>query len=292
MRRVSYHQSVFDLVRSRPRESAQARRLIEECERRRGTRLPESVRQWYLTEGALSLWYDYSNMDRPEPLEDVLRQFAHEWEGGPPWWAEDRVQVLIENQGCCVWFIHLDGSDDPPVFEDPDYDHRHYDSSGVPAPGKVANRFSDFLFDWITRFYGEDWTPLSERSPYPGERTRRPLDKRYLDGLWLYAPAAEPLAAPYLDFLIENWSEDSRRKMAGGVMQYRFRASHGSLCVTTDAPGEEGGVSAWWLHADAEEELYRLAKQVWWCCDLRDTLRAWTEIAQTVLERLRESGQG
>ena len=82
MRRVSYHQSIFDLLDLQPSESAQARESIEDCERRCGRRLPEAVRQWYLIEGVVQLWYDYSNMDAPEPLEVVLRQFARTREGG------------------------------------------------------------------------------------------------------------------------------------------------------------------------------------------------------------------
>jgi hypothetical protein len=48
MRRVPFHQSVFDLLDLRPRESPQAREMIEACEARSGRRLPEAVRQWYL----------------------------------------------------------------------------------------------------------------------------------------------------------------------------------------------------------------------------------------------------
>jgi hypothetical protein len=44
VRRVSYHQSVFDLLDIQPQESPQAREMIEACEARSG-RLPEAVRQ-------------------------------------------------------------------------------------------------------------------------------------------------------------------------------------------------------------------------------------------------------
>jgi hypothetical protein len=95
MRRVAYHQSVFDLLDMQPKESPQAREMIEACEARSGRRLPEAVRQWYLIDRVVTLrhdtdwqtrarneqqylWYDYSNMDWPESLETVLLQFAGE----------------------------------------------------------------------------------------------------------------------------------------------------------------------------------------------------------------------
>jgi hypothetical protein len=287
MRRVPYHQSVFDLLDIQPRQSPQAREMIEMCERRCGRRLPEAVRQWYLLDGVVELWDDYSNMDGPEPLDAILRQLAQEGEGRSPWWAADRLWVLCENQGCWLWFVLLDGSDDPPVFLDAYYDHRQNDSAGEPPPEKVADRFSDFLFDWFARFYFMEWTPLSERSLYPPQRTRRPREKPYRNGLWLYAPDAETLLPPYLDYLIDSFAEESRREVASGVVQHCFRDDHGHIRVTTDDCREEGGVSAWWLDAGSVDHLLRLAKKVWWCCDLPAKLRAWSEAARPVLERLR-----
>jgi hypothetical protein len=178
------------------------------------------------------------------------------------------------------------------VFVDPHYDHLPDDSGGGPTPERGAGRFSQFLFDWFARFYFEDWTPLAERSPYPEQRTRPPSEKRYLDGLWLYAPDAEALAPPYLDYLLENFTEEPRREVADGVMQYRFQDAQGSIRVTTDEYHEEGGVSAWWMHADSEEGLFQLAKRVWRCGNLPTTLRHWSEAARPVLDRLREVDRG
>jgi hypothetical protein len=296
MRRVSYHQSVFDLVDIQPQESPQAREMIEAHEARSG-RLPEAVRQWYLTEGVVPLreenaadqvghlWYDYSNMDHPEPLDFALRQFARELPEGNPRWGADRLLVLEENQGCWNWFVQLDGSDDPPVLVDRHYaegpDGRWQELEWV----RVAGHFSDFLFGWIADYYVRDWTPLSERDPYEVNRIRPPREKPYLNGLWLYAPHAEPLAPPQLDFLIEQFNEVYRRQLGHGAMQYGFSHADGTIRVTTDDP-EPGGVSAWWLHADSAEHLYRLAERVLWCGNLREALRHRTEAAGTVMDRL------
>jgi hypothetical protein len=307
MRRVSYHQSVFDLLDIRPAESAQAREMIEACERRCGRRLPESVRQWYLVEGVVALhydadwhapassqksylWYDYSNMDLPESVEAVLGQFADgrtqasEEEYGPPAAPAGSVPVMLENSGACRWYVQPNGSADPPVIVDETYD---FQAKQVVLWKRVADCFSAFVFDWFARFYQQDWIPLSGRSPYTQQRTRPEGDKPYLNGLWLYASKGEAVAPPYIDYLIESFAEDSREEVAAGVMQHCFHDEHGRLRVTTDGPREEGGVSAWWLHAGSEEDLFRLARKVWWCCDLPMTLRHGSETAEGVLARLR-----
>jgi hypothetical protein len=226
-------------------------------------------------------------MDNPEPLEAVLCQLARDLQSDIPWWGEDRLCVLGENQGCCIWYVLLDG-DDPPVFMDPYYDQYQEDPADIPAPEKVAERFSEFLFDWFAGFYSRDWTPLSERSPYPHLRTRPERDKPHLNGLWLYAPEAEPVAPPCIDYLIDHLAEGPRIEVTPEVMQYHFKDEHGGIRVTTDCYGEEGGVSAWWLHSDSEEALYRLAREACSCGNLLAALRHWNTTARSVLNRLRD----
>jgi hypothetical protein len=175
MRRESYHQSVFDLLDIQPPHSVEARAMIEAWESRHGRRLLEAVRQWYLIENLVALqehrgdwprqnaadhlWYDYSNEDQPEPLEQIPRQFAQEYGEGLPSWGPDRVRVLVENQGVCSWFIQPDGSDDPPVVVDEYYDYHpaHPEESKVLEWVKVADHFSDFVFDWFAGYYYRDW---------------------------------------------------------------------------------------------------------------------------------------
>src|SRR5690242_19268834 len=55
MRRVSYHQSVFDLLDMQPPNSVEAESMIESWERQQGQRLPEAVRQWYLIENVVAI---------------------------------------------------------------------------------------------------------------------------------------------------------------------------------------------------------------------------------------------
>jgi hypothetical protein len=301
MRRVSYHQSVFDLLDLEPKESARAREMIDVSEARMGRRLPEAVRQWYLIDGVVALpdeanwreriesqrnhlWYDYSNMDSPMPLGWVLRHFENRETINPNGEIPVRVvHVMSENQAVCNWFVQVDGSDDPPVVVDEDY---NFDTKQVVSWVRVADRFSVFVFDWFGHYYYKNWTPLSEHDDDPRRRTPPAREKPYLNGLWLYAPEAEPLPPPCLDYFIENLNEGPRRQIADGVMQYLFQDGDARLRVTTDPYGEEGGVSAWWLHAASDKGLLRLAERVARWAGIGKTLQSRTKSARPVMEQL------
>src|SRR5262249_55892778 len=146
----------------------------------------------------------------------------------------------------------------------------------------------------FAEFYLQDWTPISENSWSRRDPDAEPREKQYLNGLWLYAPAADPLYPPHLDFLLEHFDELSCQEISPAVTQHRFRNQHGRLRVTTDAAREEDGFSAWWLHADTESHLYDLARRVWDCGNLKENLKHWVSTqtepagrAGVVMERLR-----
>ena len=193
MRRVSYHQSVFDLLDIQSGESPQAREMIETRGARCGRRLPEAVRQWYLIDAVVALqdesdwnirvtnqlghlWYNFSNMDNPRSLEAVLHQFAEgrteeSWHAGEP--PAGSVRVMVENRSRVRWYVQPAGSADPPVIVDDDLNSPNEEPVHWV---RVADRFSAFLFDWFARFYFEDFTPLAERERYIGRRIRPPRE--------------------------------------------------------------------------------------------------------------------
>jgi hypothetical protein len=297
--RLSYHQNVFDLLDIEPAPSEAALRMIEECERRCQKRLPAAVRDWYALDGVVHLpddpltveygylWWDYSNDDHPVALAEVLRAFERGVGAGPRSRRPD-VTVLVENQGCCSWYIRLDGSDDPPVRVDLDFE--------TGGSKTVAPHFSEFVFDWIAGYYCQDYTPLSHKSyrardfkPY----MRRPLrPKLYAKGLWLRSPREPALLPPHIDHLIETLREEPHHMQEGGPTTYRFTAPGARLRVTTDHWEVAGGHSAWWLHASSARALADLARRVWHIGSLSRSLLASTEAAQAVLERLRAPGPG
>ena len=317
MRRLPYHQSLFDLLDAELPESPEARELIEACERRCGRRLPEAVRQWYLLRDVVPLtleqlrqgqrhflWMPYQDY-LPEPLTSVLQQFAGDldrWEPvseqcGPvaPESGAPCIQVFQNLlQGCesGTWFLQLDGSDDPPVVfpENPE--------------SRKAIHFSRFVFDWIARFYGLATAPFLARTPagivcdwsgYDAEINRRPhprnqaemCEKRFSNGLWLCAPNDEPLDPPDLGYLLESLAGGRRLRLSERVTRYEFTSEDSRLRVTTDDFGTPGGASAWWLHATSVEGLSQLARCVLVCGRLQATLRVGTEITLPIIERLR-----
>jgi hypothetical protein len=50
---------------------------------------------------------------------------------------------------------------------------------------------------------------------------------------------------------------------------------------------EEGAQAGWWLHGDSAADLERLARHVWRCGELSETLEAGTDAGKEVLSRLR-----
>jgi hypothetical protein len=295
MRRVSYYQSLFDLLDLQPGASSEAVRMIRHHEAAHGS-LPAAVRQWYRIDNVVGLrptarrfhdhtglWYAYSNSDHPEALSAVLDQFASPLAGGEP----QRVLVLGENQGVWSWFIQPDGSDDPPVVVDEAVEDRPEGRIAIEWY-KVSDRFSRFVFDWFAAYFHGVWrvnfpAPTDDVGDYPATTGHR-------NGLWLYAPEDTALAPPHLDFLIEHFTEDARREIEPGVMQYEFHDDNGRLRITTDDHSESDGVAAWWLAADDAEGLFLLARRVLWCGGLRENLRHWTKSARPVMDRLRAEG--
>jgi hypothetical protein len=282
MKRVSYHQNLFDLLDQELPLSAEAVRMIEECERRCGRALPAAVREWYSLEGTVhlhpsgewpdpneegSLWHAFSNGDHPRPLAEVLEVFAQAWPPGP---EGGFVRIVTENQGCARWYIPADGSDDPPVWCD-------NDRADVQDWTK-EEPFSTFVFGWIA-FFGchRDWGMGSLPEPH-----RR--------GHWLHSPREPAVLPPFLDQLIDALEEEPRRVRDGAPTTYPFAAPGARLKVTTDSWDDPEGHSAWWLSADDPKALEALARRVWHMGTLADSMRRFSDESQAVLQRLRAGG--
>ena len=56
-----------------------------------------------------------------------------------------------------------------------------------------------------------------------------------------------------IDFLTDHFGEPERTPRPGDVTTNTFRPQGGTIRVTADHPALTGGLSAWWLHADAPE---------------------------------------
>jgi hypothetical protein len=270
--RVPYHQNVYDLLQIEPGVLPEAARMIAEYEAKYEP-LPASVREWYLVPNAVdllddfvlgTLWQSYSGGNWPQSLGEVLRQFA-EMSYNPTFGC---VYVMGTPYRGCRWWLVVNGSDDPSVWND----------SGDPMT-QVASRFSDFVSDWIGQHYWQRWRAklqADSSGPYA----------IHANGLWLRTPD-EPFHPPVIDFLIERFGEPEVRPCEGNVSTYTFHLPGGTIRITADEPTLAGGLSAWWVHADRRERLAEFARLLFPWGTLRETLRADTDPAREVLQSLR-----
>jgi hypothetical protein len=251
MRRVSYHQTVFDLIdQTPPPLDSSALQSIAEAEGRSKKRLPLAVRDWFARKGIVrvtesaqqrgTLWYDYTNSDWPVSLEALLRAFSSGRET-----ADDDAEVVCimhENQGVCSWYVELTEHD--PLVR-----------NCMEGEWSEMPPFSQFLREWFWGFYCEDFTPLSLAHQADGD-----VPKPFESGYWLYA-TVHPLSPPEHDALLEAFDEGPRRKLDEGVEQLDFslRKVKGTrLRVTTDGHDEPEGRAVFWLSADSPRALGEL----------------------------------
>jgi hypothetical protein len=280
--RIPYHQNVYDLLGIEPGVSPAAKRMIAKHEKRHGP-LPASVREWYLVPNVVplrgskapypageygTLWFDNSFGDRPSSLEAVLKGFA---DARNYFEVYPFIQVLSERGFASVgsWLIKLTGSDDPQVFYDPE-----------------GTEYTDQWNEWCDTF--SEFVALSICVPCwsetgPDQPRAEPILLTHRNGLWLRTPA-EPFQSPVIDFLTDQFGEPERTPRPGHVTTYTFRPEGGTIRITADEPALTGGLSAWWIHAEARERLAEFARllRVWGT--LRQTLRADTEAARAVLQ--------
>jgi hypothetical protein len=137
--------------------------------------------------------------------------------------------------------------------------------------------FSKFIAKQFTEFSGD---PTQPETP-----DAKPA-AMHLNGLWLRSPG-EPFHPPVIDFLIEHYDEPSVTPRPGSVSTYAWRPDGGTLRITADEPTLAGGLSAWWVHAETPQRLAEFARLLLPWGTLRETLRADTEPAREVLNRVR-----
>jgi hypothetical protein len=274
---LSYHQNTFDLLNRRLAVSPKLLRQIERREQKAGQGLPTSLRQWYSLTEAIPVLLQYSNQDRPVGLGEVLTGFFRAARAQTPE-SQRYVLVMNENQGCCCWFVQVNGADDPPVVMG-DYREKNGEPTRDVEGNPCAATFSEFVFQWVWQFFENTWLDPVWGHSWPN----------YVNGLWLRSPREDVLSDPFSDFLYENLTGRDPDRDENGLLTFHFYSPTQRLRVTTDRPDVVGGKSAWWLHADTEEALVELASLVVPWLHLRQTLSSETPAGKKVLERLRAS---
>jgi hypothetical protein len=284
--RVPYHQNVYDLLGIEPAECPEAARMIAKHEAQHGP-LPTSVREWYLMPNVVGV--DYQDTQRlkgtPHPFwcvigyscESVsiaeLLNSIHNLKSGD----RGTVIVLRDEPDMIRWRVKVRTETDPRVrvqiITDPD-DAARWEWR------KETDPFSHFLSEWVAAHY-----------PAPGCKYQSPKKGNqsslaYVNGLWLRTLDA-PFQPPVIDFLTDRFGEPQRTARPGDVTTYAFRPDGGTIRVTADEPSLTGGLSAWWVHAEAPERLAEFARLLFPWGTLRDSLRADTDPAREVRDRVR-----
>jgi hypothetical protein len=303
--RVPYHQNAYDLLGVVGwQQFGGPTAEIARWEHRTGHKFPPAMTEFYTTSVTLrlggeeprdltltlpELWSEYSNDERANSTEEVLRHSDR------PWRVREEVEpgpyfrVMTENQGNWAMYLRASGDDDPPA----------YVTNGelyFLCPPELyrenlgwcrLGQFTDVLFDWLSYYYLEtSWVPLHFNGYQANPELRRLAPpRRHKNGLWFRTPA-EPFAPPVIDYLIEQLDEPERTPRPGNVTTYTFRPPGGIIRVTADEPGLAGALSAWWIHADMPERLAELARLVLPFGTLRETLRADTGAAREVLREI------
>lgn len=231
--------------------SPSAAKALAEVEERIWRGLPASVREWYEQEDACQLLLDYSNGDPPLEIERFGEALRDTHGGGPhDLLARGLLPFRFENQGVCVWAVHLNGSDDPPVVIDYDTQFK------IWKP--CAASFSEHVYTWVW-----DWSLVLQRDLLI-QAQHDPLSPEAMSFLKMHF-AAGPVTA--------GWPADN---------QYRFSRGDQRILISAS-----DGWANWHLAADSDDSLAELAAAVGACDDVTKAFWSHSEAGELVLKRLR-----
>jgi hypothetical protein len=236
--RLRYHRALFAMLDIEPTHSAARERIVRQREAVCGRSFPASVVELLTTRGSFRLFHQNSNNDglvtnTGGDDRKILRQL-----GDPEHVAQGYLQVAVENQGVVVFFVPLDGSDDPPVFHD-------NDELGLELPLSeihwchCTDTFSDFVFQMMTlwRFHSAGCEyRLDGRGPAPDAVATAALGKRFQAGPSKALPhelsrtfftphgiirishtLSKRVSPPLADWIIEADSPESLLELARGL---------------------------------------------------------------------------
>lgn len=250
---VPYHQNVYDLLGIEPGESREVRDVIEQHEQTAGRPFPAAIRELYIATGSADPFDTY---DYPFSPQMVLSAWAL--------WPRDKGWLCIGGfKGEAADHVRFEGRAELWVVRNV----VSLSEAGAAAARGVGERYTDYIFGQALG----DWYDTAEGCES-----------------WLRTPG-EPLAVPILDFLTEQLGVPECIARPGDVTTYTWRPAGGTVRVTADDPAHPDPLSAWWIHADTPERLAGFARLLFPWGTLRDTLRADTDVARDVWNRVRGS---
>ena len=133
---------------------------------------PASVREWFCLEGAKRM-FDATGYHL-ESLEEL---------GRPDETRQGCLRVATEIQAVVGWYVRLDESDDPPVYDNNDQ-WEEEDLSNVDWNPNSAS-FTNFVFDTIATSHFDGWGRgcyLTATAEQPGTEVLEQLRKHFEEG--------------------------------------------------------------------------------------------------------------
>jgi hypothetical protein len=151
---LKYHQAVFDRLGLVPRLSESSIVKLAKRERKCKVAFPPSMREWYSIEGAVALLDQSSNGDSGAHALPLARlgESMNDHLDQPNQAAKDYLLVFTAGEAGLPLYVHVDGSDDPPVYVD-NSKYTNGDTLKIEwLPWKPT--FSKFVFDWMAQADG------------------------------------------------------------------------------------------------------------------------------------------
>ena len=247
---MRFHANTLAILDVDAEVSQSAVSLLNAAEVRIGRAPPASVREWYSLDGAIELLRRYSNDDPPVQIKEFgLLRKETDVTSDDDLLERDLVIFRYENQGVCAWAFRIDGSDDPPVYVDNDWD------SGTWT--QCMPKFSEHLYAWMWDF-----------------------SMVLIRGLLVQAQN-QPVSDAAISFLRGSFNAAPETHGWPGHTQYRFYSGDKRILIWAS-----DGQADWWLSAETEESLRYLVVQVGECDQVRQSLWSNSDRGEALLHEV------
>lgn len=253
-----FHRASLAALDLEPILDDHARDRLTSLGQRIGAPLPLSFVEWFGMHGAVEILHRHTNCDDVIAIESLGDPDRVRFAVGDRFWPrEPLLPFMVENQGVCVWAIHLDGGDDPPVLvaRDPEFEWRQH----TPT-------FSSFIACQI-----EDHQKVLGTHPTSAEP---PL---------LLQAQDIPLRDQDLVHVRARFREGTITRGWPAETQYRFSSDDGHILIWDDGETQ----ADWFIAAPSEDALFETASRVWSCGELAESLYTNDGRAEAVLAKLR-----
>jgi hypothetical protein len=275
---LRYHRKAFSLLNEEPVLSKAYARMIKKWERRRGIRLPTSLREWYSLEGAEERLRVDSESFFPLSLQSALKGMRKVASTPPtmsfPFGSWD------PGADC---YARCDGSEDPLVDDS-------YESSGHTFSAFVFRRLwsrlthsNEFGWEYYPDVDGAEFPRLRAKEPAFGKREIAYLAKHFseafhrtVDAQWrvgINPATGEPMRIQAPPSVLRFFSPSVRIEIQcrGNPLKRRLEAD-------------------WDISANSTEDLVEaVAQHLWGHGTLSETLNGVTKAGKAALTALRRS---